>query len=173
MKSMQENGSIMVVRCGLKILSLGITVRHHEACQALWCRKVTLMMDLHLTTIKDSYSPTSENLSAWIIAWCSVDNQGLYWLFMHTAMALIRLCGCAGQIESSLGALFLCIQSWLLSVCVDVHARLSHHWVHSFHAYNDDFYQTVWMCMLDWVIAGCTVFLHTTMTLIRLCGCAC
>ena len=32
---MQEKESVMVVQCELKLLSLGITVRHHEACRVM------------------------------------------------------------------------------------------------------------------------------------------
>ena len=56
---MQEKASIMVVRCEMKIPSLGITV-------CLWHHSAYLVMSnsyprdaifsLHLTTIKDSYS---------------------------------------------------------------------------------------------------------------------
>ena len=55
---MQEKKSLIVVRCGLKLLSLGISVLHLLA---------SLMMpnsyprdgifNPHLTTVKDSYNP--------------------------------------------------------------------------------------------------------------------
>ena len=55
---MQEKKSLIVVRCGLKVLSLGISVLPHSA---------SLMMpnsyprdgifNPHLTTVKDSYNP--------------------------------------------------------------------------------------------------------------------
>ena len=47
---MQEKESRMVVRCRLKILSLGITVRHHSANSYPPDR----IFSPHLTTIKDS-----------------------------------------------------------------------------------------------------------------------
>ena len=55
-KGMQEKESIMVVRCRLKILSLGITVRHHSAKLMVhnsdpWDR----FFYLYLTTMIDSY----------------------------------------------------------------------------------------------------------------------
>ena len=54
--------SLMIVRCALKILSLGITVWHHDACsdrQASWCQTVIRndgIFNLHLQTIMDSFS---------------------------------------------------------------------------------------------------------------------
>ena len=57
---MQEKESIVTVQCELKIPSLRITVRHH------WASLVMLNsypcdgnLNPHLTTIKDSYSPTA------------------------------------------------------------------------------------------------------------------
>ena len=53
---MQEKESIMTVRCQLKILSLGITVRHHSASLMVpnsYPRGE--IFNQHLTTIKDSY----------------------------------------------------------------------------------------------------------------------
>ena len=50
---MQEKESVMVVRCALKILSLGITVRHHEAPNSFPRDGI---INSHLTAIKDSYS---------------------------------------------------------------------------------------------------------------------
>ena len=55
-KSMQEKESIIVLRCKLKILSLGITVRHHSARLVMpnsYPRDG--IFNQHLTTIKDSY----------------------------------------------------------------------------------------------------------------------
>ena len=54
--SMQKKESIMVVRCELKIPSLGMTIRHHEASLVMpnsYPRDRTF--NRHLTTIKDSY----------------------------------------------------------------------------------------------------------------------
>ena len=56
-KSMQENESVMVVRCELEILSLGITVRHRSA--SLIMRNSYPrdgIFNLHLITIKDSFN---------------------------------------------------------------------------------------------------------------------
>ena len=54
---MQEKESKMVVRCELKIPSLGITVGHHSASLVMPnsypCDRI---FNLHLTTIKDSYA---------------------------------------------------------------------------------------------------------------------
>ena len=47
---MQEKESIMVVRCELKIPSLGMTVRHHSASR-------DGIFNSHVTAIKDSYIP--------------------------------------------------------------------------------------------------------------------
>ena len=55
---MQEKESIMVVRCELKIPSLGITVRHHSASLVLpnsYMYPRDRIFNQHLTTIKDSY----------------------------------------------------------------------------------------------------------------------
>ena len=78
---MQEKESTMVVWCELKILSLGITVRHHSANILMpnsyphdWT------FNAHLTTIKDSYNivlvivfiiwaPSSEFVSSSIPSW--------------------------------------------------------------------------------------------------------
>ena len=52
-----RNSSIMVVRCEFKILSLGITVRHLSANLVIlnsYARDG--IYNLHLTTIKDSFS---------------------------------------------------------------------------------------------------------------------
>ena len=53
---MQEKEYKMVVRWELKILSLGITIRHYEACPR------DGIFNPHLTTIKDSYilAPVSD-----------------------------------------------------------------------------------------------------------------
>ena len=55
-KSMQEKESIMVVRCKLKILSLGITVQHHSPNLVMpnsyLCDGI---FNQHLTAIKDYY----------------------------------------------------------------------------------------------------------------------
>ena len=56
---MQEKESIVVVRCELKILSLGITVWHHEACSY----PDDGIFNPHLTTIKDSYNQGLHSLS--------------------------------------------------------------------------------------------------------------
>ena len=48
---MQEKESVMVFRCALKILSLGITVRHHEAPNSFPRDGI---INPHLTAIKDS-----------------------------------------------------------------------------------------------------------------------
>ena len=56
---MQEKESIMVVQCELKILSLGITVRHHSASFVMpnsYPRDG--IFNLHQTTIMDSYIPS-------------------------------------------------------------------------------------------------------------------
>ena len=54
---MQENESVMIVQCELKIPSLGITVWHHLASLVMPnsypCYET---FNHHLTTIKDSYS---------------------------------------------------------------------------------------------------------------------
>ena len=47
---MQEKESIMVVRCELKILSLRITVPHHETDYPR-----DRISNLHLTIVEDSY----------------------------------------------------------------------------------------------------------------------
>ena len=57
-KSMQENEPILVDRCELKTVSLGITVRHHSASLVMpnsYPRDV--IFNPHLTTIKDYYNP--------------------------------------------------------------------------------------------------------------------
>ena len=53
---MQEKQSIMVVRCELKIPSLGITVPLHEL-KSYPCHGI---FKSHLTTIKDSYRSASD-----------------------------------------------------------------------------------------------------------------
>ena len=56
---MQEKESIMVVRYGLKIPSLGITVRHQSASLMIPnSYPHDGIFSPHLTTIKDSYSLT-------------------------------------------------------------------------------------------------------------------
>ena len=53
---MQEQESIMIVRCELRIPSLGITVRHHSASLVMPSSYPRdRIYNLHLTTIKDSY----------------------------------------------------------------------------------------------------------------------
>ena len=56
-KSMQEKESIMVVRCGLKITSHRIIVRHHSASLVMPnSYPHDGIFNPHHTTIKDSYS---------------------------------------------------------------------------------------------------------------------
>ena len=68
---MQEKESIMVVRCELKILSLGITVQHHSASLVMPnSYPHDRIFNLQLTTIKDSYILThgtriSLSLAVW------------------------------------------------------------------------------------------------------------
>ena len=60
---MQEKESIMVFRCELKIPSLVITVREHSASLVVpnsYPRDG--IFNLHLTTIKDSYTLTDHRL---------------------------------------------------------------------------------------------------------------
>ena len=53
---MQEKESKMVIRCELKILSLGIPVRHHSASLVMLNSYPSDgIFNQHLTTIKDSY----------------------------------------------------------------------------------------------------------------------
>ena len=59
-KIMQDRNSITVVRYELKILLLGITVRHHEAIpQASWCWTVTLVTELSVCT-SQQFGPGSD-----------------------------------------------------------------------------------------------------------------
>ena len=58
---MQEKESIMAVRCELKILSLGVTVRHHSASLVMPnSYPPDGIFNPHLTTIKDSYDLKAE-----------------------------------------------------------------------------------------------------------------
>ena len=59
---MQEKESIMVVRCEMKIQSLGITVRHHETCVMPNSYPRDGIFKQHLKTIKDSYSKITFHL---------------------------------------------------------------------------------------------------------------
>ena len=70
MKNMQEKESIMVVRCELKIPSLGITVRHHSASPVMpnsYPRDG--IFNQYLTSIKDSYNFYTQQYcsSQWIV----------------------------------------------------------------------------------------------------------
>ena len=57
---MQEIESIMVVRCKMKILSLGIIVRHHSASLVMPnSYPLDGIFNQHLTGIKDSFSPVT------------------------------------------------------------------------------------------------------------------
>ena len=70
---MQEKESIMVVRCELKISSLGITAPHHLTSLVMpnsYPRDGTF--NPHLTTIKDSYNLNKVNVKAFKIQTCKV-----------------------------------------------------------------------------------------------------
>ena len=56
---MQEKESVMVVRCELKIPSLGMTVRYNSASLVMpTSYPRDGIFNPHLKTIKDSYNPT-------------------------------------------------------------------------------------------------------------------
>ena len=86
-QSMQEKESIMVVRCELKIPSLGITVRHHSASLVLpnsYPRDG--IFSLHLTTIKDSYNTLPKAWACVLKAngWMSKFSLNLHAVSMYT-----------------------------------------------------------------------------------------
>ena len=73
---MQEKETIIVLRCVLKIPSLGITVRHHLASFVM--PKSYLrdgIFNPHLTTIKDSYNLSRITIKSLLGTNCIQNNK--------------------------------------------------------------------------------------------------
>ena len=122
----------MVVRCKLKIPSLGITVRHHSAILVMPnsypCNGI---FNPHLTTIKDSYI-----LRKWHKLQCSVglcDGKSLWavtWQNQQNVCAHSKDSDQPGHPPSLIRVFAVCMKkAWVLSYPLSTQRRLWSDWV--------------------------------------------